>query len=204
LLWPWTMRLKMDELPELKPLKVSCSDTKCDEGLHCFRPNFKKRKWKQDYKGACNVCGVQLLAWDPSRRRNLADIPALFAELKSEFIRHEFFHRPFDSEALAEAAKRGRVGLRTRVRPELKNGIGAAKPWRDGNQTPMEASAINYGRHATGTCCRKCLEYWYGIARGEPLTPGELDFCEALVLAYLDERATEIWPAKPATGERPA
>jgi hypothetical protein len=189
----------MDELPELKPLTISCSDTKCDEGLHCFRPNLRKRKWKETYNGACNVCGATLLEWDPARRRNLADIPATFAELKTEYIRHEFFHRSFDSDALADAAKRGPAGLRGRVRPALKSGIAAAKPWRDGNQTPMVGSAVNYGRHATATCCRKCLEYWYGIPRGRPLATEELDFCEALVLAYLDERSPELWPG-PGSG----
>ena len=44
----------MDELPVLEPLKVRCTDTKCEEGLHCFRPNFRKRKWRKDYEGACN------------------------------------------------------------------------------------------------------------------------------------------------------
>jgi hypothetical protein len=192
----------MDELPPLEPLKVRCTDTKCEEGLHCFRPNFRKRKWKQDYDGTCNECGAKLSAWDPTRRRDIRDIPAIFADLRSEFIRHEFFHRSFDRDALADAAWRGPNGLRARVRKELKNGIGAAKPWRDGNQTPMGESAINYGRHATATCCRKCLEYWYNIPRGKPLSDGELDFCEALVTAYIDERAEELWPSSPKAEKR--
>jgi hypothetical protein len=185
----------MDELPKLEPLKVRCTDTKCKEGLHCFRPNFRKRKWRQDYDGACNECGAKLFQWDPGKRRGIDDIPVIFADLRSEFIRHEFFHRPFDEEARNDALRRGRDGLRARVRGALKAGIGAAKPWRDGNQTPMVDSAINYARHATATCCRKCLEYWYNIPRGHPLTEAELGFCEALILTYLDERASELWPA---------
>ena len=158
----------MDELPDLEPLKVRCTDTKCDEGLHCFRPNFRKKKWKQDYKGACNECGATLEPWNPVKRRDIADISSIFVDLRAEFIRHEFFHRPFDRVALKDAAQRGPSGLRARIRKELKNGIGAAKPWRDGNQTPMVDNAINYARHATATCCRKCLEYWYNIRVGIP------------------------------------
>lgn len=184
----------MDELPVLEPLKVSCTDTKCDEGLHCFRPNFRRRDWKKTHSGACSECGATLTDWDPAKRRDLRDVGAIFADLRHEFIRHEFFHRPFDSEALKEARRRGETGLRGRVRSQIKNAIGSAKPWRDGNQTPMEGSAIHYGRHATATCCRKCLEYWYGVPRGRPLDQGELDFCESLVNAYLDERAAELWP----------
>jgi hypothetical protein len=185
----------MDELPKLEPLKVRCTDTKCDEGLHCFRPNFRKPKWRKEYDGACNECGAKLHQWDPDKRRSVDDIPAIFVDLRSEFIRHEFFHRSFDQDALKDAMLRGPAGLRARVRGALKSGIGGAKPWRDGNQTPMVGSAINYARHATATCCRKCLEYWYNIPRGKSLTETELDFCEALVTKYLDERAGELWPA---------
>lgn len=186
----------MDELPKLEPLKVRCTDTKCDEGLHCFRPNFRKPKWRKDYDGSCNECGVKLRPWDPEQRRAIvADIPDIFSDLQSEFIRHEFFHRPFDNEARADARRRGREGLTVRVRADLKSGIGGAKPWRDGSQTPMVGSAINYARHATATCCRKCVEYWYNIPRGTPLTEAELTFCEALVLTYLEKRAEELWPA---------
>jgi hypothetical protein len=190
----------MDELPVLEPLKVRCTDTKCEEGLHCFRPNFRKRAWKKDYQGACNECGEKLHEWDPEKRRDRSDIPAIFRDLRTEFIRHEFFHRAFDADALDDARHRGRDGLHARVRKSLKAGIGAAKPWRDGNQTPMVGSAINYARHATATCCRKCLEYWYNVPRGRALTEGELDFCEALVTTYLDERADALWPPAPGAG----
>ena len=28
-------------------------------------------------------------------------------------------------------------------------------------------------QHATGTCCRDCLEKWHGIAKGRPLSDKE-------------------------------
>ena len=191
--------MTMDELPTLEPLPVRCSDTKCEQGLHCYRPNFRKRDWRKSHHGACIECGATLHEWDPGKRYAQRDVPAIFADLRTEFIRHEFFHRPFDKEALDDARKRGKDGLRARVRGALKSGIGAAKPWRDGNQTPMTGSAINYARHATATCCRKCLEYWYNVPRGVALTGDQLDFCESLVTTYLDERAAELWPAPDET-----
>jgi NMD protein affecting ribosome stability and mRNA decay len=56
----------------------------------------------------------------------------------------------------------------------------------------MEGSVLNLAQHATATCCRKCLYYWYGVPRNRPLDGRELDFCESMVLAYLERRKGEL------------
>ena len=102
------------------------------------------------------------------------------------------FRRPTGSRfEPCHAKRKGRRGLRERLRNHLATAIGPAHPWHDGFQTPMadEApNAIAYGQHATATCCRRCLEYWHGIPQGQPLADGELDYLTELVCLYIEDR----------------
>jgi hypothetical protein len=190
-----------DQAPTLEPLKVHCGDTNCEADKHCFRPDRRKRRWREDYAGACQACGKQLVDWDRVRSRDLEDVKGTFAELQHEQIRHVFFCAPFDAKSVQQARRLGLGGLRERVRPLLARKIGPAKIFRDGTQTKKEGSAVHYAQHATATCCRKCLEYWHGIEPGRELTDEELDYCEGLVQAYLDERGPALMAAVKAAEE---
>jgi hypothetical protein len=89
--------------------------------------------------------------------------------LKLEKVRHFFWHIPLSERAINHGRRKGKVELRAHVKKHLSRAIGPAHPWHDGFQTPMSneaTTAIPYGQHATATCCRKCLEYWHGIAQG--------------------------------------
>jgi ribosomal protein L34E len=180
------------EIPTFEPLKVHCSDARCEANLHCFSPNRRKKGWKKDYTGQCQSCGKELVDWNRVRSRNLSDVKSTFDELSREYIRHVFFHAPFDDKSKAQARQIGLDELKARARPLLEKKIGKATIFRDGTQTKKEGSALHYAQHATATCCRKCLEYWHGIERGRELTAEELSYCEALVIAYLDSRAEEL------------
>ena len=186
-----------DELPAFEPLKVHCGDTQCDADLHCFRPNRRKRDWQKTYQGECQACGRKLVDWERVRARDLADVQGVFGELQHEYIRHGYFHAPFDADSRVEAREIGLDGLKARVRPLLKKKIGPAKIFRDGTQTKKLGSALFFAQHATATCCRKCLEYWHGVERNRDLTDEELDYCEALVTIYLDTRAGELFAEDP-------
>ena len=192
----------MDTLPKLEPLKVRCTDARCDVGLHCFAPNRRKKGWRESFKGACQSCGTELVDWARVRERNLADVAATFAELERELIRHVFFHADFDAKSLEQAHKLGWGGLRAAARAHLARKIGAATIFRDGIQTPKKDSALNFAQHATATCCRKCLHYWHGIQAGHELTVEELAYCEGLVLTYLDWRREDLFPAPKADAPR--
>jgi Domain of unknown function (DUF4186) len=176
----------------LEPLKVHCSDSRCEANFHCFGQNRRKKNWQKEYEGQCQACGKKLVDWDRVRRRDLADVAGTFSELAHEWIRHVFFHAEFDEHAKSQAHELGLEGLKSKIRPLLAKKIGPEKIFRDGIQTKKEGSAIHYAQHATATCCRKCLEYWHGIERNRELKKEELDYCEGLVCAYLDLRADEL------------
>ena len=62
----------------------------------------------------------------------------------------------------------GRDFLNERLKPAvIKN---------DGKQTPMRNHPFFISQHATGMCCRKCLEKWHGIRKGRELTDEEIEY----------------------------
>lgn len=190
-----------DEMPlKLEPLKVKCGDTACEKGFHCFRPN--RRKKVVDYSGACIKCGVKRVDFERVRQRDLEDADHTFEALQHELIRHVFFSAPFDKKALEHAKKLGMERLKARARSQLQTRIGKVPTDWDGQQTKKHSNALRFAQHATATCCRKCLDYWYGVPRDRALKKEELDFCEGLVLKYLDRRADDLFPE--ATSTAPA
>lgn len=188
-----TETLFTGEMPKLEPLKVHCTDARCETGFHCFSPNRRSKDWQKSYEGQCQFCGENPVDWKKVKSRDLSDVEGTFRELSHEWIRHTFFDADFDEKSKKQAQDLGMEGLKARVRPLLQKKIGPEKIFRDGTQTKKEGSAIFYAQHATATCCRKCLEYWYGIGSNRELTGEELDFCEGLIAAYLDLRCDELF-----------
>ena len=52
---------------DLAPLKVRCSDSNCEEGLHCYRATAKMVREKT--AGPCLACGIKLVDWDRVHQR---------------------------------------------------------------------------------------------------------------------------------------
>ena len=181
-------------MAELKPLKITCTSTNCGSNLHCFRA--KKKLAGATEQGKCRDCGASLVDWSRVHRRDLTDASNTFASLKLELIRHHFWHIPIAEHAIRYALKKGRVQLGAATKNQISRSIGAEAPYRDGYQTPREDSprvnAIHYAQHATGSCCRKCLEEWHGISQGRELTEEEVTYLTALAMLYLEERIPEL------------
>lgn len=176
-----------------KKLDISCTATDCGNGLHCFRATDEMVA--QNRAGVCRECGVQLVDWERVHCRNVQDVENTFTMLKLEKVRHFFWHMPLSERAINHARRKGKRGLRERVRNHLATAIGPAHPWHDGFQTPMqnaETTALPYGQHATATCCRKCLEYWHGIPEGEQLSEEQLIYLAELVCRYIEDRIPNL------------
>jgi hypothetical protein len=65
--------------------------------------------------------------------------------------------------------------------------LAPAFPPRDGKQTPYRGHPVFVAQHATGTCCRGCLEKWHGIARGRPLSEAERKHVRAVLAIWLSQ-----------------
>ena len=174
--------------PKLTPLKLQCSQSDCDNDLHCFRRSKRESEFEP---GQCQSCGADLVNWERIRQRNMGDVQHTFSSLKLEWIRHQFWHRPLDQRAINYARRRGRIGLHAAVEKRIRKSVGT-KTSRDGRQTPWERNPIYYAQHATACCCRRCIEYWHGIPAERPLTDGEVDYFVGLCILYLNERLHDL------------
>jgi hypothetical protein len=63
--------------------------------------------------------------------------------------------------------------------------LAPALPENDGRQTPMRNHPVFIAQHATGTCCRKCLEKWHGIKMGQELTEQQVDYIVSVIMYWL-------------------
>jgi hypothetical protein len=81
----------------------------------------------------------------------------------------------------------------------VSNRLGAAKPRKDGKQTPFKGHPVFIAQHATATCCRGCLAKWHGIGKGEALRPAELAHVTAVIERWLRTEFADA-PDEPAQG----
>jgi len=57
----------------------------------------------------------------------------------------------------------------------------------DGKQTPMRGHPVFIAQHATATCCRGCLNKWYGIKPGVELTDAQKDFIVQIIMCWIEK-----------------
>ncbi|WP_082794566.1 DUF4186 domain-containing protein [Acetobacter malorum] len=59
-------------------------------------------------------------------------------------------------------------------------------PARDGKQTPWKGHPVFVAQHATGTCCRSCLEKWHHFSKGLQLTAPQKRYVLAVIAGWLE------------------
>ena len=173
---------------KLKPLKITCTSTDCENGLHCF---LQKRR-QSPIHGPCRECGVNLVDWPRVHARNLDDVQHTVSALQQERIRHHFWHAEIDQKAINHARRKGFCGMETAVRQRLRNSIGRKEHPIEGRQTGRSGNVIYYAQHATATCCRYCLEEWHGVTRDHDLTDGEIEYLAEVVTHYIKKRLPNL------------
>ncbi len=58
-------------------------------------------------------------------------------------------------------------------------------PENDGAQTPMKNHPVFIAQHATGTCCRGCLEKWHKIPKGTKLSTNQVNYIVMLIMEWI-------------------
>lgn len=179
------------QIGDLTPLNITCSSTKCEDGLHCFNTGKRAAK-KFGITGVCKECGQSLIDWDRIYKNDIRDAKFIFNSMKHELIRHVYWHTKIEKGAIEKARQYSNEELRIKAKKILRGKIGREQNAWDGRQTPKGGNEIvYYAQHATATCCRKCLEYWHNIPKDKVLNNEQLDFCTDLVMYYLEERLAE-------------
>jgi Domain of unknown function (DUF4186) len=176
---------------KLAPLKITCTSTACDDGLHCFKQARKKGK-EHVSGGKCRDCGADLVDFSRVQKRNLKDLKYTFKSLKYELIRHHFWHLEIDLRAVNYARRKGTTALQVAAEKRIRSSVGPAQPWRDGTQTPKSGNPLYYAQHATATCCRKCIQYWHGVETGRDLSEEEIQYFTALVNMFVEDRLPNL------------
>ena len=177
--------------------KIHCGNHDCNNGLHCFYFYQSRMQTPAHDRGACQGCGADLVNWEYIQNCNLADVDHKFTQMKTEWVRHYYWHVPFEPEALRLAHYRGRARIEAMLRSHITRNVKALNPQWDRRNTPFKGDIIHYIRHATASCCRVCIEYWHGIPRDEArnLTSVELDYLVELGKRYLSERLPNLGSA---------
>jgi hypothetical protein len=174
------------------PLKLTCTKTDCEKGLHALRPN--KKMIADGTEGECLGCHQKILDFSSTRKRDLYDVQDTFALMKKEYVRHWFWTSPLNQHARDRAMRKGHAVTEAEMEKRLRKSVGPGKPFRDGTQTPIDdpKNSVYWAQHATASCCRRCMEYWHGIERGHELTEEEIAYLKALAMLFIDEKLPEL------------
>lgn len=103
----------------------------------------------------------------------MRDMDDLFAALGRSKFRSRFRLSGKEASYLNE---KGLDTVLRHARDFVTRRLADAYPANDGRQTPMRNHPVFVAQHATGTCCRKCLEKWHDIPMGKPLTEAEINY----------------------------
>ena len=82
---------------------------------------------------------------------------------------------------------KGYETIEKHAREFITKRLAPANPANDGKQTPMKGHPVFISQHATGTCCRGCLQKWHGIAKGKALTDEEIDYIDSVIMHFIKE-----------------
>ena len=110
------------------------------------------------------------------------DVDEVFLRLASSRFRSRFKLRAKEREYLN---RKGLEVILEHGRDFIEQRLAPAAPENDGKQTPMGKHPIFVAQHATGTCCRGCLEKWHAIPKGRPLSPEEKTYVLGAVSRWL-------------------
>lgn len=81
--------------------------------------------------------------------------------------------------------KNGMEKIKEHAYDFIKNKLAPAYPDNDGAQTPMKNHPVFIAQHATGTCCRGCLDKWHKIPKGVELTDNQVNYVVALIMEWI-------------------
>lgn len=115
-----------------------------------------------------------------------SDVASLFLRLSQSKFRSSFYLNQKDRDIIAA---KGLATIREHARQIIAKRLAPAVIPNDGRQTPMRhgTSPVFIAQHATGCCCRGCLEKWHHIPKGRALTEGEQSYVVDVLMHWIKE-----------------
>jgi len=168
---------------------LGCLSINCEQNLHCFLRNLAKKgnRGKNYRSETCTGCGADLVNWNRIDKHNLADKEYFIKCLNKETWRHAVWNLNIPDYMIEKALKRSYDEMHQRVKKIISTRINKRKDenYWDSRQTPRGKDIIFLAQHATGTCCRRCIEEWYGIDKNTIMREEEIDFLTEITMAYI-------------------
>ena len=78
--------------------------------------------------------------------------------------------------------------MRSHAKDFVHQKLAPAEPLNDGKQTPMHGHPLFKAMHATGCCCRGCLNKWYKVPLHQELNEVQQEKIVNLLLAWIDKQ----------------
>ena len=173
---------------EYEKLKISCTMADCDNNQHCFRTT-KTLQINGIEKGHCRYCNNDFIDWGRLYKRDINDIDYLVDSYKLEMVRNIFWSVKTPTiKMISNVIDCNEDELREKVIKTLKSSISKPKSQNvyDGRQTPLDTeNIIHWAQHATGTCCRVCLDQWHGIGVDEIITDQQYTYLAEVMMNYI-------------------
>lgn len=115
-----------------------------------------------------------------------SDVTSLFLRLSQSRFRSSFH---LNQKDLAIVADKGLAMIREHARQIIARRLAPAVIPNDGRQTPMRhgTSPVFIAQHATGCCCRGCLEKWHHIPKGRALTADEQAYVVEVIMRWIEK-----------------
>ena len=106
----------------------------------------------------------------------------LWKRLSQSKFRSSFTLKANDRHYVLE---KGMDTVRSHATDFVRDRLAPAEPKNDGKQTPMRGHPVFIAQHATGTCCRSCLEKWHHIPKGRELTEVEQKYVADVIMEWI-------------------
>ena len=84
--------------------------------------------------------------------------------------------------------QKGQEQLRAHAYNFVEKRLAPKNPKNDGRQTPLKGHPVFIAQHATGTCCRGCLEKWHRISQQKQLDENEKNYICDVILEWINRQ----------------
>lgn len=112
----------------------------------------------------------------------MQDLDQLFEKLSRSKFRSSFVLK---SKELKYINQKGFSTIIDHATGFVEKRLSQAFPKNDGKQTPYGKHPVFVAQHATGTCCRGCLEKWHGFEKGRELNEDEIKYIVSVIEYWL-------------------
>ena len=99
------------------------------------------------------------------------------------------FHLTAADRAYVE--EKGMETIRRHAEDFVRQKLAPAYPVNDGKQTPMRGHPVFKAMHATASCCRGCLNKWYHVPLGVPLSENLQTRIVNFLMAWIDRQRAD-------------